>query len=68
MVGAYFVDIGSVQAERMIDGTETEDFDFDGFPGALHDFRWELEAGTVDCFFQTASQGANLYVNFRVCS
>ncbi|CAH1776122.1 unnamed protein product [Owenia fusiformis] len=47
-------------------GIQTDDFDFDGLPGAQHEFRIEVGAGKEECFFQKIAKGANLHVTFEV--
>ncbi|KAL5014262.1 hypothetical protein ScPMuIL_008532 [Solemya velum] len=43
-----------------------DEFDFDGLPGTTHEFKWEVAAGSEDCFFQKMKRGANFYVSFEV--
>ncbi|KAK3104501.1 hypothetical protein FSP39_003575 [Pinctada imbricata] len=47
-------------------GQTTDDFDFDGLPGAQHEFKVEIPPGIEDCFVQKVAQGANLHVSFEV--
>ena len=56
----------SVTAGERILGEETEDFDFDGLPGAQHEFKVEVPAAKEECFFQKAARGAKLHVSFEV--
>ncbi|CAL1531034.1 unnamed protein product [Lymnaea stagnalis] len=47
-------------------GEENSEFDFDGLPGAQHEFKVYIPGQTEDCFFQPVAQGANFHVNFEV--
>ena len=50
----------------MVMGVENDDFDFDGLPGAMHEFKVFVEAGAEDCFFQNVAEGAQFYTKFEV--
>lgn len=54
-------------AERVL-GTETDEFDFDGLPGAQHEFKIEVGAGKEECFYQKIVAGGKLHISFEVCS
>lgn len=54
-----------LSGERVL-GEVNEDFDFDGLPGVLHEFKVDIPGGKEDCFFQRAVQGAKFYVSFEV--
>jgi hypothetical protein len=54
-----------LSGERVL-GQDNEDFDFDGLPGVLHEFKVDIPGGKEDCFFQKAVQGAKFYVSFEV--
>ncbi|KAL4221529.1 Golgi ribbon formation [Mactra antiquata] len=54
-----------VRAERVL-GTETDEFDFDGLPGAQHEFKIEVGAGKEECFFQKIPAGGKLHISFEV--
>ncbi|XP_062574704.1 transmembrane emp24 domain-containing protein 6-like [Saccostrea cucullata] len=45
---------------------KTEDFSFDGLPGAQHEFKIEVPASQEECFVQRVAQNANLYASFEV--
>ena len=47
-------------------GRETDEFDFDGLPGASHEFKTNVAAGREECFFQNIVAGAKLHVSFEV--
>ncbi|XP_045163838.2 transmembrane emp24 domain-containing protein 5-like [Mercenaria mercenaria] len=51
--------------EKIFD-RETDDFDFDGFPGASHEFKFELVAGKEECFYQNLVAGGTLHISFQV--
>ena len=51
--------------ERVL-GQEDDEFDFDGLPGAQHEFKMSVEAGREECFFQKLVQGGKLHVSFEV--
>ena len=53
------------QGERVL-GKETDEFDFDGLPGAQHDFKVEIPPGREECFYQPTRQGANIHVSYEV--
>jgi len=48
-------------------GREDDEFDFDGLPGAQHEFKVEVGAGTEECYYQMIKQGGKLHVSFEVC-
>ncbi|XP_045163993.1 transmembrane emp24 domain-containing protein 6-like isoform X2 [Mercenaria mercenaria] len=52
-------------AEKVL-GTETEEFDFDGLPGAQHEFKIEVGAGREECFYQKIVAGGKLHISFEV--
>jgi hypothetical protein len=52
-------------AEKIL-GRETDDFDFDGFPGAQHEFKFEIGGGKQECFFQNLAAGGTLHISFQV--
>lgn len=52
-------------AERVL-GVETDEFDFDGLPGAQHEFKFEIAAGKEECFYQKIAAGGKLHVSFEV--
>lgn len=54
------------QAEIVL-GEEREDFDFDGLPGAIHEFKINIKAGDVECFYQKIMKGGRIIVRFEVC-
>ncbi|XP_060552557.1 transmembrane emp24 domain-containing protein 6-like isoform X4 [Ruditapes philippinarum] len=47
-------------------GTETDEFDFDGLPGAQHEFKIEVGAGKEECFYQKIVAGGKLHISFEV--
>ncbi|XP_052226657.1 transmembrane emp24 domain-containing protein 6-like isoform X1 [Dreissena polymorpha] len=47
-------------------GVETDEFDFDGLPGAQHEFKIEIGAGREECFYQPIVKGGKLHVSFEV--
>lgn len=47
-------------------GRETDEFDFDGLPGAQHEFKMSVGAGREECFFQKIVEGGKLHVSFEV--
>ncbi|XP_059142087.1 transmembrane emp24 domain-containing protein 3-like [Physella acuta] len=47
-------------------GEENAEFDFDGLPGAQHEFKVYIPGNTEDCFFQPVAQGAKFHVNYEV--
>ena len=47
-------------------GHETEEFDFDGLPGAQHEFKVEVGAGKEECFFQKVVAGGKMHISFEV--
>jgi len=47
-------------------GVETQEFDFDGLPGATHEFKVYIPGQSEDCFFQPVAEGAQLWVSFEV--
>ena len=51
---------------EMVLGKETYEFDFDGLPGAQHEFKIEINAGDVECFYQRVKQGGKIYARFEV--
>lgn len=53
-------------AERVL-GRETDEFDFDGLPGAQHEFKIEVGAGQEECFYQKIVAGGKLHISFEVC-
>lgn len=55
-----------IHAETVL-GEETDEFDFDGLPGAQHEFKIEVGAGKEECFFQTIPAGGKLHISFEVC-
>ncbi|KAH9519335.1 hypothetical protein Btru_075285 [Bulinus truncatus] len=46
-------------------GEENAEFDFDGLPGAQHEFKVYVPGNTEECFFQPVAQGAKLHVTFE---
>ena len=52
-------------AEKIL-GVETDEFDFDGLPGAQHEFKIEIPAGKEECFYQKIVAGGKLHVSFEV--
>ncbi|RUS89251.1 hypothetical protein EGW08_002994 [Elysia chlorotica] len=54
-----------VKGENVM-GVEDDEFDFDGLPGAQHDFKVYVHAGMEECFFQKVAQGAEFYARFEV--
>lgn len=53
--------------ERVL-GEETDEFDFDGLPGAQHEFKIEIKPGHIECFYQKIVQGGKIHVSFEVSS
>ena len=51
--------------EKVLD-RETDDFDFDGFPGSQHEFKFEISGGKQECFFQNLVAGGTLHISFQV--
>lgn len=47
-------------------GEETDEFDFDGLPGAQHEFKIQVGPGHVECFYQKIVQGGKIHVSFEV--
>ncbi|KAK6176529.1 hypothetical protein SNE40_014796 [Patella caerulea] len=47
-------------------GEITDDFDFDGIPGATHEFKVEIFSGAEECFYLKIASGAKLHVSFEV--
>ena len=47
-------------------GEETDEFDFDGLPGAQHEFKIEVKGGGIECFYQHVVQGGKIHVSFEV--
>ena len=47
-------------------GKENDEFDFDGLPGAAHEFKVSVGAGREECFFQKIVAGGKLHVSFEV--
>ena len=58
----------NVNAEKVLGEEFNEEFDFDGLPGAQHEFKVEVRAGTEECFYQHAKVGAKFHVSFEVSS
>ncbi|KAK6966237.1 transmembrane emp24 domain-containing protein 7 [Biomphalaria glabrata] len=54
-----------LNGERIL-GEENAEFDFDGLPGAHHEFKVYIPGSTEDCFFQPVAKGAKMHVNFEV--
>ncbi|GFO05724.1 transmembrane emp24 domain-containing protein [Plakobranchus ocellatus] len=54
-----------VRSEDVL-GVKDDEFDFDGLPGAQHDFKVYVHAGMEECFFQRVAQGAEFYARFEV--
>lgn len=52
---------------EVILGVETDEFDFDGLPGAQHEFKVEVGAGKEECFYQKVVAGGKMHVSFEVC-
>lgn len=55
-----------VSSERILGQERTDDFDFDGIPGANHEFKIEVAAGTEECFYQKVPKGGNIHINYEV--
>ena len=66
-VCAALLFLSFVAATQPLDTVE-DDFDFDGLPGANHEFRFEVPAGKSECFFQKVKANAELHVSFEVCT
>jgi hypothetical protein len=49
-------------------GEEDGEFDFDGLPGAQHEFKIEIAAGGDQCFYQKIKAGAEMHMSFEVRS
>ena len=58
--------VSPVVRAEMVMGVENDDFDFDGLPGAMHEFKVFVHAGIEECFFQNVAEGAEFYTNFQV--
>ena len=54
-----------VRGEKVL-GRENDEFDFDGLPGASHEFKVSVPAGREECFFQNIVQNGKLHVSFEV--
>ena len=61
-----FLHVYKTRTEDVL-GKTTDDFDFDGLPGAQHEFKIEVPPGIEECFIQKIASGANLHVSFEVC-
>ncbi|XP_052820870.1 transmembrane emp24 domain-containing protein 6-like isoform X2 [Mya arenaria] len=55
----------SAAGEKVL-GEETDEFDFDGLPGAQHEFKIEIGAGREECFYQKIVAGGKIHVSFEV--
>lgn len=51
---------------ELVLGRETDDFDFDGLPGAQHEFKIEIRAGQEECFYQKIKKGGKIFTRFQV--
>ena len=45
---------------------DDDEFDFDGIPGARHEFKIEVGAGKEECFHQSVKPGSVMYVTYEV--
>ncbi|KAK3795399.1 hypothetical protein RRG08_000710 [Elysia crispata] len=54
-----------VKGENVM-GVQDDEFDFDGLPGAQHDFKVFVHAGMEECFFQRVAQGSEFYTRYEV--
>ncbi|CAG5121685.1 unnamed protein product [Candidula unifasciata] len=61
----FLCHVSNLDCEKIL-GQENEEFDFDGLPGAQHEFKVHIPGSTEDCFFQPAVKGARFHVNFEV--
>uniref|UniRef100_A0A0B7BIR0 GOLD domain-containing protein n=1 Tax=Arion vulgaris TaxID=1028688 RepID=A0A0B7BIR0_9EUPU len=59
-----FCHVVHLDCEKIL-GFENEEFDFDGLPGAQHEFKVYVPGGTEDCFYQPVDKGAKLHVNYE---
>lgn len=55
----------SVYSERVM-GVDDDEFDFDGRPGATHEFKVEIPGHSEDCFYQPVQEGAEFFARFEV--
>lgn len=55
-----------ISSERILGQERTDDFDFDGIPGANHEFKIEVAAGSEECFYQKVPKGGNIHINYEV--
>lgn len=60
------IEICWVCSEKILGEIVNDEFDFDGLPGATHEFKIEVRAGTIECFFQHIVPGAKLHISYEV--
>ncbi|XP_012937856.1 transmembrane emp24 domain-containing protein 5 [Aplysia californica] len=63
---AFFLSKLCILSAEKVLGVENSEFDFDGLPGAQHEFKVDIPGSTEDCFFQAVSEGAQMHVSFEV--
>ncbi|BFZ23449.1 hypothetical protein BsWGS_26488 [Bradybaena similaris] len=57
--------VSYLDCEKIL-GQENEEFDFDGLPGSLHEFKVHIPGSGEDCFYQPVAKGARFHINFEV--
>ena len=66
LISVYLLAILPPGPTENILGTKNDEFDFDGLPGAMHEFKIEVGPGSEDCFYQRIRKGASFHVSFEV--